>query len=425
MLPFAWAIPHVGVLLWCWVAFMTPHQLVWGLSSSFRLNLMIAVATVLGWLFAKKEKFLQTNVTFFLIICIALHATLSTIFSLVPEISWPLWNRHIKTFVLIIFIMSIMINRVRVHALVWVIAISIGYFSVQGGGIGIVTLGGGKVVGPPNSQIADNNHLALAMVITLPIMNYLRVNSGNLLVKYTLLFTMGLSLIAVLLTYSRGGLISLCAMLVFLWLKSRNKIAIAIIVGIVGVPVVQFMPEKWINRMETIKTASDEDSSFLARLRSWETSFNLSNARPFLGGGFSSTQAPEVYTRYRSSDDPSNARAAHSIYFQVLGDLGYVGFALYWTLFIVGWFNARMIISLAGSTPALRWAEDLASMIQVSMIGFVVGGAALSMAYYDMIIALLAILECLKRQVLANVRSADLSANRMAPSQARANADGY
>ena len=112
-----------------------------------------------------------------------------------------------------------------------------------------------------------------------------------------------------------------------------------------------------------------------------------------------------VYKPFNLLDDPSTSRAAHSVYFQLMGDSGFVGLILYIILLIVAWQNAKFVISYSKRFPQLQWAGDLASMLQVSMVGFVVGGAALSMAYYDAFLTLLAILEVLCVIVVRNAET--------------------
>lgn len=397
----SWAIPNIGILLWCWITFLGPHKLAWNFPSALRLNLLIAIATIVGWLFSREDKTIPKNLTVFFVIIFLIHTTISATLSLAPEITWPLWNRHIKTFFLIFMIMALMNSRVRVHSLIWVIVICIGYFGVWGGILGVLTGGSYRLVGTPKSPIADNNHLALAMVITIPLMNYLRIHSEKAIVRYGLLFAMLSTIFAVLSTYSRGGLISLCAMIGFLWLKSKskNKILILLVVGLVVVPAVQFMPDKWTARMNTIENAAESDSSFKSRLHVWETSYNIAIDRPLFGAGFASTESPHVYTKYRAPDDPYHAHAAHSIYFQLLGDLGFVGLILYFVLVTIAWQNAKYVIFVSKRFSQLEWARDLASMIQVSMVGFFVGGAALSFAYYDVVLTMFAVLEVMRSLV--------------------------
>jgi O-antigen ligase len=117
--------------------------------------------------------------------------------------------------------------------------------------------------------------------------------------------------------------------------------------------------------------------------------WNLGLDRPF-GGGFEAFQ-PMTYLMYypevgaRSTD-------AHSIYFEVLGEQGFVGLALFLAL---GWFAlsaCRRIVRLSAGRPDLAWAEGLGRMAQVSLIGYAVSGAFLGLAYFNFFYALLALI---------------------------------
>jgi probable O-glycosylation ligase (exosortase A-associated) len=109
----------------------------------------------------------------------------------------------------------------------------------------------------------------------------------------------------------------------------------------------------------------------------------------FFGGGFEIYQGP-VFAIY--APDPADLHAAHSIYFQVLGEHGFVGLALYLLVGVLAWRTAGWITRHAGAVEELRWAAGLAAMIQTSLAGFAVGGAFLSLAYFDLPFYLAAIL---------------------------------
>jgi len=241
-------------------------------------------------------------------------------------------------------------------------------------------------------MIADNNHLALAIVVTLPLANYLRMYSKNKAVKFTLIAAMGLGVIAVLSTYSRGGFLGLMTMGALFWWKSKRKLLTLIVGAAIVIPAIQLMPEKWWSRMDTIENAADEDRSFQERVGSWETAFNLAVSNPIFGGGFSATQSRRVYQQYKAYGDPTGSRAAHSIYFQVMGDLGFVGLFVFLLILFTSWRNSVAIIRGAQRHKSLSWAEDLAKMLQVSMAGYIVAGAALSLAYYDLTLTMIVML---------------------------------
>ena len=114
-------------------------------------------------------------------------------------------------------------TRDELHKLAWVLAASIGYYGIKGGTFTILTGGSYKVWGPEGSFIADNNSLALAIIMVVPLFRYLQLHSVNRWVRRGCMAAMLLCVAAAVGSYSRGALLGLGAMGAFLWLKSPNK----------------------------------------------------------------------------------------------------------------------------------------------------------------------------------------------------------
>lgn len=392
---------HAGILGWTWLTLMTPQKLAWGFFASSQPNLIVAVVTLIVWLFSPGSKRIPVNLVTVLFLVFMAFITFTTVFALAPDLAWPKWNLAIKAMVLGILVASIMTSRVRIHALVWIIALSLGYFGIKGGLFTLRTGGQFHVLAIEGS-FGDNNVLAVALCMILPLMNYLRLQSANRFVRLGIIVVMGLTALGTLGTYSRGGLIGLTIMGAYLWWHSKSRIVIALVVLAVSVPAYNFMPAKWTARMSTIQTA-EEDTSFRERLDAWRTAFNIAKARPLTGAGFDATLSPAVYRKFTDDATFVGGRAAHSIYFEVLGDHGFVGLGLYVAMLVMTWRYAGAARRTARRDPQLGWIADLAAMIQVSLISFVVAGAALSMAYYDMFYLLLGITVVL-RKMLAQQR---------------------
>jgi probable O-glycosylation ligase (exosortase A-associated) len=168
-------------------------------------------------------------------------------------------------------------------------------------------------------------------------------------------------------------------MIGFLWWKSRSKLATCFVLVLLVPVAVGFMPDRWWDRMGSIQKY-DQDASSLGRINAWMMAVNLANDRPLTGGGFEMYNE-RVFARY--APDPTDIHSAHSIYFQMLGEHGYVGLMLFLLLWILVWRDASWIIRQARNRSELRWASDLAGMIQVSLVGYAVGGMFLNLAYYD------------------------------------------
>jgi putative inorganic carbon (hco3(-)) transporter len=139
--------------------------------------------------------------------------------------------------------------------------------------------------------------------------------------------------------------------------------------------------------MNTIKTYQ-EDTSAQGRINAWHMAFNVAKVR-VTGGGFAMFQAP---TFRQFAPDPWNVHDVHSIYFEVMGEHGFIGFGMFVLLAFLVWLRANQVIRECKNDPERKWAADLAAMIQVSLVGYGAGGAFLGLAYFDLTYHLMIIL---------------------------------
>jgi len=305
--------------------------------------------------------------------------TLSTGYAIDVTQSLPMWEQVMKIDFMILIALYLLHSKQHVQVLVWILAGSIAFYGIKGGLFTLVHGAQFRVYGPPGSFIEENNALALATIMTIPLLYYAFLQAAKRWSRWGLLAAMLLCGFSVLGSQSRGGFVAVVTMLGFLWWKSRGNFVTSLVL-VMLIPIgIAFMPDNWLDRMHTIETY-EKDSSAMARINAWETAFNVARDRP-LGGGFE-LASPSVFARY--APDPSVPCAAHSIYFQVLGEHGFAGLGLFLLLWLLVWRDTSWIISRSGSREELGWASDLARMIQVSLVGFFVAGAFLSLAYYDL-----------------------------------------
>ena len=374
--------PFVGVLLWTWFSVASPHQEAYGFSRSMPLNLIVAIAMMGSWFFSKDRSLPAQRTLYWLILSFLVWMTFNSFFAVSPNWSWQFWDRFWKIFVLGLFVAAMTTNRVRLQSILWIIVISLFYYGVKGGIFVLVTGGGSHVIGPPSSIIGDNNQLALALLMSLPLANYLRVQSSNKYISNGILIAMPLVVIAIVGTYSRGGMLGLAALSLAALMRVRNRFLYIIAAAAVIIPVLYFMPEQYIERLHTISNYS-QDASVQGRLAAWRVAY-LSAVDHFpFGAGFYGPQLPQVFNYYFPKEV---AHAAHSIYFQVLGENGFIGLGLYLAMIITSFIMSWRIIRAARGTSRLFWVRDMAAMIQMSQFVFCFAGAALSMAYYDVFV---------------------------------------
>jgi probable O-glycosylation ligase (exosortase A-associated) len=250
--------------------------------------------------------------------------------------------------------------------------------------------------------------------MVVPLMRYLQLNSAHLAVRAGLGVAMFLSVVAAIGSYSRGALIALLATAFFFWLKSRGKIAAGLFILLAVAVIAPFMPQSWYDRMATIETYQ-EDSSALGRINAWWFALNLAKARPLIGGGFETFQ-PELFTVY--APEPWRYHDAHSIYFEMLGEHGFVGLGLFLLLALFTWLTASRVARRCRPHAKLKAIADLVRMVQASLVAYATGGAFLGLGYFDLFYHLVAIVVIARVVVRSALREASPSVHEAIGSRA-------
>ena len=383
--------PVIGVLAFAWLSLMNPHRLTYGAAFDFPFAMIVAILTLVSLLVSKEPKQLPRSPVIGILLVFFCWMTLTTFFAFEQTPAWNRWNQLLKTFLMLLVSMMVIRHEKDVKALAWVIGLSLGFWGLKGGFFTLTSGGAHRVLGPAGSDIADNNDLALALVMSLPIIWYLQMHAPKVWLRWAMIVLAIFTLVSAVGTYSRGALLAGSAMLFFLWLKSRQKIRTGLLLALAVPLVYLLMPEQWFERMESIGEYK-QDASAMGRINAWYFAYNLA-LENLLGGGFN-TFTSRMFMVY--APNPLDVHAAHSIYFRVLGEHGFIGLGIFLLLMAAAWRTGSRIIRYCKDKPDAKWAADLAAMCQVSIIGYAVGGSFLSLSYYDFyyyIIALLLLLE--------------------------------
>src|SRR5215510_7730713 len=149
LLPLAGVYPHVGLLVWSWFTLMQPHREAWDLPPWLQLNLVVALVTIVAWLISREPKLPRASALPVMVALLCFWMVLSQIYSLRPQYSWTYFDRDIRVIALIVLSLIMLINRSRIHAMIWIIVISVGYYGVAGGILTIVSGGTQRIFGPP------------------------------------------------------------------------------------------------------------------------------------------------------------------------------------------------------------------------------------------------------------------------------------
>lgn len=370
--------PWLGILGWTWISVMNPHAYSWQLSS-MPVAATMAISVLLGLLITKdRRNFFITRETGVLMIFM-LWTCITLPFSFHFDESFGLWNRVMKIDLMVLAALVVLYSKKHMNLLIWVLVASLAFYGIKGGLFTIATGGSYRVWGPEGSYIAGNNEIALALVMVIPLMRYLQLTTKSVWIKRWLVVSMLLCAAAAIGSQSRGALLAIGTMAVVLWWRSDKKAMALILIVVAGVALLSFMPEAWWDRMRTIKTYQEDDSAS-QRINAWVMAWNIAKDN-FFGAGFMVSK-PDVCALY--SPIPTDCRAAHSIYFMVLGEHGFVGLFLFLTLWFYVWRSAGHLRLQGQRLPQTMWLSQLGAMCQVSLAGYAVGGAFLSLSYYDL-----------------------------------------
>ncbi|MEO8752447.1 MAG: putative O-glycosylation ligase, exosortase A system-associated [Casimicrobiaceae bacterium] len=415
-IPFILMRPWIGALVWTWIGLMNPHRLTWDFAFTMPFALVVAIATFIGMFFSREKLRIPWTPSVVLLLLLVAWVSLTTWFAIDPVLARVQWEKVMKIELMTFVTLMLITDRQRLLALVAVAALSLGFYGVKGGIFTAMSGGGSQVLGPEGSFIEGNTEIGLAMIMALPLIRVVQLNVQGRLLRFALGASMVLTGLAILGTQSRGAILGAGAMALMLLLKSRQKLLLLLALVAVIPALLFLMPTSWYERMDTIGSY-DQDRSAMDRIYAWEFATRMAMNRS-LGGGFESF-TPENYAIYlperpEAVNEQGAVADAHSIYFQMLGHHGFVGLALFLALLATIWRSARKVLRETRGRDDLRWANDIAAMTQVSLVGYMVAGAFLGLAYFDLFYTLAAIVvinQSLVARELAPAK-ADLSARK-------------
>ncbi len=378
--------PWIGIYLWYWIALMNPHRLTYGFMYQFPVALVVAVVTIAGAAMTSDRAPFPRQREAYLFLILAVAVTMSTVFAWFPDRAWVRWQEVMKILFMSLLTVILINSRAKLRHLLLVVVLSLGFYSVKGAIWGVATGAAYRLYGPSSSMVGDNNAMGLALNMMMPVASFFSRSETRRWVRLAFLGIFGASIFGVLLTYSRGGFLGLAVVLVALVLQRRKNfmstILLAAAVGLVFVS----MPTAWFERISTIGSYG-QDESAMSRIDTWRFAWDVALKSPITGGGFQAFRA-----------NPSDYDA-HSIYFGMLGEHGFLGLGVFLALIVATLLSLGRVIRLATRDPELAWYAQLAGAVRISVIAFMVSGAFLNLQYFELFYLLAAITMILVRQV--------------------------
>jgi probable O-glycosylation ligase (exosortase A-associated) len=244
--------------------------------------------------------------------------------------------------------------------------------------------------------LGDGNDFSLSLVVLLPCAVELALRVRSFFLRILVSAAAVMSLLAIVASQSRGATIGIACIFMFMWWKSPRKIVSLVMVAIAALIMLAYAPPEYFNRMNTMADYKNEGSA-MARIIAWKTGVRMAVDNPLLGVG--TGNFPVAYgTKYKPPEAINAWKTAHSIYFLVLGELGFTGIILLLGLIFSNILqNERVrkaIEARAGPKPPLEVKQQVRqlNLFTCAVIGFASAGAFLSAAYYPHIFVLTGLL---------------------------------
>lgn len=304
---------------------------------------------------------------------------------------------HFKNLFLFLLIINLAGTRGALKQAVWVLlavgavlgTISVhqvftSSYGVDYGGFGRVKFA--QVVGAVHhariaGPLSDPNFYALILVPLVPMALYRLWDESSLRLKLASAYALGITLLALIFTYSRGGAIALALVLALTVVLDKTKLKYVFCGVLLVIPLALFLPQEFEGRLATLTqlipgeedSGVELDSSFQQRSLLMRTAWEGFSAHPILGlgaGNYSEhyrEYAEQVGSTVSSYEEFDQRRFAHSLYLEIAAETGLLGLTL---------FAAIIVATLSTARTAIRefkesgdWAT--ANLVTSLTLGFI------------------------------------------------------
>jgi O-antigen ligase len=300
-----------------------------------------------------------------------------------PFSYWPggsisyLLEVYLKTLVVFWLLAHVVNDATRLRRIAWgltLMAVPLALSGVKNFMSGGFMHGGeprglNRIVGYSAGLTENPNDLALMLNLILPLSVALLLASRKPAVRAVLVAVIGLDVIAIIVTFSRAGFLTLAvSSAMYLWmLFKRGNYAAVLLTAVLAVAALPFLPANYMKRLSTI-TDIEADASGSAQQRWADTLVAVGYVaqHPVVGAGVGNNVLAMNEAR------GSTWTEVHNVYLQYAVDLGMPGLILFLMLVTACIRSAREAERRCEAVPESAELFQLAAGIRISLTGFVV-----------------------------------------------------
>jgi probable O-glycosylation ligase (exosortase A-associated) len=375
--------PQIGLFGYIWFALMRPDVLAWVYGEN-RYSFFLAVATLLGAAFRAAQSIpaIVKNRISVILLLMQVPIILSSVFAVDPSLAFPSLWLYLRVVAMSLLIVLLFRELASFRYLLLVMAGSLGMLGAKFGVFGVLH-GGVRFAQGYGGMMSDNNAFALAFAMAVPLCWYARSLVTSRLAK---IFFMGLAIAnipAVVMSFSRGGAVSLAVGLFMIWIRSKRKVVTLFAVVMISAPVILMVGSTYSDRISTILNPTQEASAN-SRIVLAEAALRMWMDHPVLGVGYGRLNEQALILRYipLQLSEAYASKVIHNTYMQILCDCGVFAFLLY-ALLLFGsiYWMGRSVKRMRAVLPEM---EAYPAAIQSALIAFAVGATFLSRVEFDL-----------------------------------------
>jgi putative inorganic carbon (HCO3(-)) transporter len=377
------AAPFVLTLGYAWVDTFRPQAIAYEFLNQIPVALIMGVAALGSYFLMDRRSPPRLVFLTVLTVTMGCWVTLTMVWAEVPAAGWVKWDWAFKTIMFSAFVPLVIRSRTQIEAFAQTYVFSLAANFVPFGLKVMISGGGyGRNLGleSGNSNLAEGGFLSTVCLMAIPLALHLGRHtqllpkSRWLTLGYVALA--GLALVTALGTFERSALIGLIALGAYMFMRSRHKLMFAGCLAIIGLGVLYASSSAWNSRIDTVAHPMEEDSA-LTRILIWKWTLGYAATHPF-GGGFMAFLIDRI--EYPNGEI-GFSRAFHSIYFEVLGEQGWVGLALFLGVACWALFSLRRLARRTRDNPQLAWCADMSEALQSGLAVFMTAGAFVGIAF--------------------------------------------
>ncbi|HEU4959937.1 MAG TPA: putative O-glycosylation ligase, exosortase A system-associated [Sphingomonas sp.] len=401
--------PFLFVLAYIYIDIVSPQRLTYLLLNSVPISLVAVVLAVGGWAVFDDKRDTRVAPRQALLLILLIYCGITTLHADFPLPALDKWAWVWKSLAFAMFLPLTLRTRLRIESLLLFMVLSAASIIIVGGIKTLASGGGGygelNLMVTSNSGLYEGSTISTVAVAIIPLILWFTkhgtVFKPDWRVKlfcYALVFSCLLIPIG---TSTRTGLLCIVLLAVLMLRTVKRRMLYLVGLGVAGAVAVPFLPASFTQRMSTIQSYQADESAS-TRLAVWQWTIGYAKEHPF-GGGFEAYRGNHI--RYNTVEVVSHgdqatvdktlqvdsARAYHSAYFEMLGEQGYPGLALWLAINLIGLVRMEVLRRRyrKSADPDEAWVAPLAGALQTAHLVYLLGAAFIGIAFQPFVFELI------------------------------------